>query len=129
MFNIAKLHVDVLNHNLFNVTVNSYDDYVTVTKKMKLNDPHPMFINNYLCSLLAYKDPKETGAILIDFKLDATEFLKRTVLTISPHPTIENNMVIFVHNQEILEILNIVDILGELNTYFSVLNKIVTATD
>ena len=129
MFNIAKLRLDTMNPNIFMVKVNSCEDYVTLTNGMKQDDPHYIFVNNNLCTLTASVDTESKGLIKLDLKLFMGDSPSRAIVTVYPQFRNGDEVVIFVHNQEILEEVNIVEILGEMNSYFTSLGDLATSAD
>lgn len=116
MINIAKLRISDTDKDMYFASIDSYSEFVTVAKKMKLSESHPLLLDGCLCIL--FTNLNEEKEVLLSFNLVKNSFDSDAVLTIYWNTDTPDEVMIRVENQEIVRKLNIVDILYEINTYF-----------
>lgn len=116
MINIAKMR-SITENSLYVSSIDSYQDYVTVLQIMEQLEPHLLMINGYLCTLLTIVN--DDGSIHIILKQNEPNFVKETILVVTLSKSTPNEAFIRVEKEEVVNRLNIVDILYEINNYFS----------
>lgn len=123
MIDIAKMRV-IINNKLYSVLFDSYDECVTLIDKMKLFEPHLLFVEDYLCTVFVVLSAE--GEMVISFKLNMYPFVTKTALTITVAKDTPTEASIRIEKLELVNALNIVDILYELNAYFNALKGLPT---
>lgn len=119
MFNISRLQMVDSEGKTFTVSIDSASNYVTAKENMKHNNPHPFFVNGYLCNVMTYRSGQEM--LMLSVKIDKENFLKETFLTVAIHEGFLEEIMIQVLKPEVFKRFTIVDVLYELNSYFNAL--------